>query len=79
MLYVDICKLKISNMIYVFKTSVSNALELESATMILKKELKTSKWNFDLEDCDNILRIDSEIDIRDFIIQNGVFNCIELT
>jgi hypothetical protein len=66
-------------MIYVFKTSVSNALELESATMILKKELKTSKWNFDLEDCDNILRIDSEIDIRDFIIQNEVFNCIELT
>lgn len=66
-------------MIYVFKTSVSNALELESATIILKKILKTSKWNFDLEDCDNILRIDSEIDIRDFIIQNGVFNCIELT
>lgn len=65
-------------MIYIFKTSVSTKLELESATVRLNELLITAKWNFDLEDCDNILRIDSETDIRKCILQNGVFDCIEL-
>lgn len=65
-------------MIYVFKTSVQTKLELESLTASLNELLLNAKWNFDLEDCDNILRIDSDIDIRDAVIQNGIFDCVEL-
>ena len=30
------------------------------------------------EDCDNILRIDSKIEVTDLILNNGVFDCVEL-
>ena len=46
-------------MIYVFKTTVDSKLKLESATAVLHELLPHALWNFDLEDCDNILRIDS--------------------
>lgn len=66
-------------MIYIFKTSISTKTELESVTSRINDLLPLAKWNFDLEDCDNILRIDSETDIRDYVLQNGIFDCIELT
>ena len=65
-------------MIYVFKTSVNTKLKLESAINLLNELLAQAKWNFDLEDCDNILRIDSETDIVEIILNNVVFDCIEL-
>jgi hypothetical protein len=65
-------------MIYVFKTSVNTKLKLESAITFLNELLVKAKWNFDLEDCDNILRIDSETDIVEIILNNVVFDCIEL-
>ncbi|HEX8017263.1 MAG TPA: hypothetical protein VF465_18685 [Flavobacterium sp.] len=65
-------------MIYIFKTSVDTKLKLELATTRINQLLPMVKWNFDLEDCDNILRIDSDTDICDIIIQNGVFECVEL-
>ena len=48
--------------VYVFKTSVEQK-DLDQLEMILNSILPYSRWNFDLEDCDNILRIESEIDI----------------
>lgn len=65
-------------MIYVFKTSVDSRSKFESASVLLQELLPNTLWNFDLEDCDNILRIDSELDIPNLIQNNGIFDCIEL-
>ena len=65
-------------MVYVFKTSVDTKSKLESAVVVLNKLLPNIQWNFDLEDCDNILRIESEIEITDLILNYGIFDCIEL-
>jgi hypothetical protein len=47
-------------MIYVFKTSVKTKLQVNNLKPQIEKILPKEKWNFDLEDCDKILRIDSE-------------------
>ncbi|MFV5687393.1 hypothetical protein ACM55M_02065 [Flavobacterium sp. ZT3R25] len=65
-------------MIYIFKTSVDTKLKFELATVLLNGLLPNASWNFDLEDCDNILRIDSETEIMESILNNGTFDCIEL-
>jgi hypothetical protein len=67
-------------MIFVFRTNVSFN-DLETLQPLLDKYLTNSKWNFDLEDCENILRIDSKSEISELTIKllevNG-FDCIEL-
>jgi hypothetical protein len=47
-------------MIYVFKTSVRTKIQAKSIEPHIDQILPNAKWNFDLEDCDKILRIDSE-------------------
>jgi hypothetical protein len=66
-------------MIYVFKTSVDTKRKFELATALLNKVLINASWNFDFEDCDNILRIDSETEITELILNNGTFECLELS
>lgn len=46
-------------MVWVFKTSVNSDYEVKLLTPTLNKYFGVSSWNFDLEDCDNILRLDS--------------------
>lgn len=46
-------------MIYVFKTSVETKTQVKKLKPHIDKIIRDEKWNFDLEDCDNILRIDS--------------------
>lgn len=65
-------------MIYVFKTSVDSQSKFELASALLQELLPNALWNFDLEDCDNILRIDSELDIPNLVLNNDIFECIEL-
>jgi hypothetical protein len=65
-------------MIYVFKTSVDSISKLEFANALLNDRLPESLWNFDLEDCDNILRIESKAEINEMTLQNDIFDCIEL-
>lgn len=65
-------------MIYVFKTSVDTQAKFESASVLLNELLPNSLWNFDLEDCDNILRVDSELNVATLLQDNPVFDCIEL-
>ena len=65
-------------MIYIFKTSVDTKLKFEEATVMLNRLLPNTIWNFDLEDCDNILRIDCKNEILESILNNGIFDCIEL-
>jgi hypothetical protein len=50
-------------MIYVFKTSVKTKIQAKKLKPHIDKILPKAKWNFDLEDCDKILRIDSEENI----------------
>lgn len=68
-------------MIFVLKTNVSNNLEMENLQPLLDKHLPNSIWNFDLEDCDKVLRIDSQIEVAEIAIKllqdNGYF-CEEL-
>jgi hypothetical protein len=68
-------------MIYVFKTSVKTKKDVRQLKPSLNELLKHGKWNFDLEDCDKILRIDSKTDITNCIIselKNYRFYCEEL-
>ncbi|MEJ7740212.1 MAG: hypothetical protein WKF97_22555 [Chitinophagaceae bacterium] len=68
-------------MIYVFKTSVTNKRKARRLKPILDQLLPLSKWNFDLDDCDNILRIDSVTDIVEKVIwklKSFGFECEEL-
>ena len=50
-------------MIFVFKTSVKSKTQIKKLKPHIDERLPKSKWNFDLEDCDKILRIDSEENI----------------
>ncbi|MEO8414828.1 MAG: hypothetical protein ABI472_14270 [Ginsengibacter sp.] len=47
-------------MIYVFTTSVKTKIQVKKLTPHIDKMLVKANWNFDLNDCDKILRIDSE-------------------
>ncbi|MEO6818926.1 MAG: hypothetical protein ABI204_04315 [Ginsengibacter sp.] len=47
-------------MILIFKTSVKSKTQVKKLKPYFDKILQKAKWNFDLEDCDKILRIDSD-------------------
>ncbi len=68
-------------MIFVFKTSVKTKIQVKKLKPHINNILPKAKWNFDLEDCDKILRIDSTENI-DMIIINLLkfhkFHCEEL-
>ncbi|MBS1505609.1 MAG: hypothetical protein JSS79_03080 [Bacteroidetes bacterium] len=51
-------------MIEVFKTDVENQSRATNILQQLKKEFTTYSANFDLEDCDRILRIHSDGEIN---------------
>lgn len=49
-------------MVWIFKTSVESNKDIQNLKPILDQALlPEALWNFDLEDCDNILRIEAEI------------------
>ncbi|HEY0744786.1 MAG TPA: hypothetical protein VGD40_25140 [Chryseosolibacter sp.] len=68
-------------MIYVFKTSVRTKSEVRKLEPHLNSILPMKKWNFDLEDCDRILRIEGDEDvvpkITDLLRQHEI-HCEEL-
>ncbi|PSR52284.1 hypothetical protein AHMF7605_01480 [Adhaeribacter arboris] len=68
-------------MILVFKTSISTKKKAKRVKPYLDKLLSGEKWNFDLEDCDNILRIDSKGDVSKLVVgelNNLGYECVEL-
>lgn len=68
-------------MISVFKTSVTNSREIETLKPLFDTHLENEKWNFDLEDCDKILRIDTQIEIAEStinLLQDNGYACEEL-
>lgn len=69
-------------MIYVFKTSVKTKIQAKKLKPHIDKILPKAKWNFDLDDCEKILRIDSEENIIHPVIhllKIHNFYCEELT
>lgn len=68
-------------MVYVFKTSVKFKKQIKEITKELDKITEIQKWNFDLEDCDKILRIETTklkpIEITNLLHSLG-FYCNEL-
>ena len=69
------------NKVFVFKTSVCSQSDISKLKVHLDNIIKNGKWNFDLEDCDNILRVESSDYITEAIIgllnKHG-FECAEL-
>ena len=68
-------------MIYVFKTSVESEQDIRKLKLGLDKLLPQAIWNFDLDDCDNILRIDSHTEKTGAVIrllQYIGYDCEEL-
>jgi hypothetical protein len=66
--------------VYVFKTSVKKQ-DLKLLKPTLSRLLVNLEWNFDFEDCDNILRIESRIDVSIMIhscLNEFGFECLEL-
>lgn len=47
-------------MIFVFKTSVKTSTQAKKLKQSIDSLLPNASWNFDLTDCDKILRINSE-------------------
>ena len=68
-------------MIFVFKTSVKSKQQVKRLQSHFNNVVLDGKWNFDLDDCDKILRVESETDIGfqilDFLTSSG-FHCTEL-
>jgi len=68
--------------ILVFKTSVEQKADVMRLAPILNDLIANNdKWNFDLEDCDNILRVESDrvkSQTIEFALQEEGYHCIEL-
>lgn len=68
--------------VLVFKTSVTNKTEVQKLSPLLDKLIENKCiWNFDLEDCDKILRVETlkqqPLNFSDLLRLHG-FNCEEL-
>jgi hypothetical protein len=70
------------NVVLVFKTSVSANDEVRQLRPLLNKLTRLNgNWNFDLEDCDNILRVETQFLKAENItttLRNQGFYCEEL-
>ena len=68
-------------MILVFKTTVTTSAKINILKPHLDGLLPSARWNFDLMDCDNILRVNSSDDLSTLIISTlnkFGFDCIAL-
>ncbi len=69
------------NLIAVFATSVTKKRTAEMITKEIWLFDYVQTCNFDLDDCDKILRVESEVEIAQKVIQllnEKGFNCVEL-
>jgi len=54
--------------ISIYKTDINTKSKLRKVKTVLNRILLNSKWNFDLEDCDKILRVESDKNCSAFLI-----------
>jgi hypothetical protein len=62
----------------IFRTFVNNEKQARKICEILNSQLENTKVNFDLDDCDKVLRVESpEIDINKirWIMENLGYSC----
>jgi len=67
--------------VLIFVTSVEKPEQVSEVKPLLTSVPAISQWNFDLEDCDNILRIEAnDVSPRyiEGLLQSAGFNCQEL-
>ena len=67
--------------VLVFATSVTQKRQLSRVQNLLTKEPAIAQWNFDLDDCDNILRIEAnDVSPRyiETLLQKAGIQCQEL-
>ena len=68
--------------VHVFKTSVKRESGVKKLSPTLNKLVdKNGCWNFDLEDCDNILRVETQnlnALVISSLLENKGFHCEEL-
>ena len=68
--------------VLVFKTSVSKPKQINKVEKLLNVVPAIKEWNFDLDDCDNILRIVADnLSPRtiETVLHNAGIDCLELT
>ncbi|MBN9286052.1 MULTISPECIES: hypothetical protein [Flavobacterium] len=69
-------------MLYIFKTSVKTKKDARKIERVFTENEAISHFNFDLEDCDKILRVSSEklevTDVTNLITALG-YHCEELS
>ena len=67
--------------VLVFITSVDNPEQIRELKPLLTAVPAITDWNFDLDDCDNILRVvanDISPQFIESLLQNAGFDCREL-
>jgi hypothetical protein len=69
--------IRMVRMVEVFKTNVDNAVVAEQIRETIRKQFPRCKVNFDLEDCDKILRVEPTISTESIIsiVQNHNYFC----
>ncbi|MEM1257573.1 MAG: hypothetical protein AAGH81_03515 [Bacteroidota bacterium] len=68
-------------MILIFKTSVRDLKDIEVLKSELNKVPSMVRWNFDLEDIDNVLRVESIQDVSSelvHVLNDKGFECEDL-
>lgn len=68
-------------MVYIFKTSVKYKKQIKEISTEIELIKGIKEWNFDLEDCDNILRIEANSNISKKICKKLIslnYTCKEL-
>ncbi|WP_026628876.1 hypothetical protein [Dyadobacter alkalitolerans] len=68
--------------ILVFRTNINRKKHVKSLTPLLNGCSEIIKWNIDLSDCDNVLRIEATHPHHESVIHlvtTAGFNCEELT
>ncbi|HVS91661.1 MAG TPA: hypothetical protein VHB54_17250 [Mucilaginibacter sp.] len=67
--------------VLVFKTNVSNKRKVSKVRHLLASVSAIKQWNFDLEDCDKVLRVET-VGLRpayvETLLQNAGFDCREM-
>jgi len=64
--------------ILVFKTNVTSKRKVSKVQPLLTSVAAITQWNFDLEDCDKVLRIETtglNTDYVESLLNTAGFNC----
>lgn len=65
----------------IYKTNITSKAKIKKVKPLLDALLRNDKWNFDLDDCDKILRVESHSPISNHIVtelNKAGFKCEEL-